>query len=93
VLSQVVPRLEAAPAQAAGGDKHSLWKLQGKDNVVYLLGSVHVLKRENYPLPAPIEKAFKDAQIVVFETDVDALQKPENAMKMLVKGQLPAAKR
>ena len=90
LLSLATPRLEAAPIKAASGDKHSLWKLQGNDNVVYLLGSVHVLKKENYPLPAPIEKAFKDAQIVVFETDIDALQKPENAMKMLAKGQLPA---
>ena len=29
--------------------KHSLWKVQGKQNTLYLLGSIHVLKKEDYP--------------------------------------------
>jgi uncharacterized protein YbaP (TraB family) len=90
VLSLAVPQVEATPAKGSDGSKHSLWKIQGKENVVYLLGSVHVLKKENYPLPEPIEKAYSNSQIVAFETDIEALQKPDNAMKMLTKGQLPA---
>jgi uncharacterized protein len=90
VLSLAVTQLGAAPAKGSDGSKHSLWKIQGKENVVYLLGSVHVLKKENYPLPDPIDKAFSNSKIAVFETDIEALQKPENAMKMLTKGQLPA---
>ena len=31
---------------------HSLWKVQGASNVVYLLGSVHLLKENDYPLAA-----------------------------------------
>jgi len=39
-----------------------------------LLGSVHVLKKEDYPLPAPIEAAFSDSKTAVFETDIAALR-------------------
>jgi len=82
--------LRAQPAKPATAARHSLWKVQGKENAVYLLGSVHVLKKEDYPLPAPIEAAFTNSRIVVFETDIEAIEKPEVAMKLAAKGQLPA---
>ena len=75
-----------SPAAAA---HHSLWKLEGKTNAVYLLGSIHLLKPENYPLAAPIESAFSNAQIVVFETDIEKMESPEAQFKLLSKSQLP----
>ena len=82
-------RLDAQPAKPSTATKHSLWKVQGKENAVYLLGSVHVLKKEDYPLPAPIEGAFGDSKIAVFETDIAGMENPELAMKLAAKGQLP----
>ena len=79
--------IPAQPATAAV--KHSLWKLQGKQNTVYLLGSVHVLKKENYPLPKPIDLAFSNASVVAFETEIDKLESPDLAMKLALKGVLP----
>src|SRR5204863_8871299 len=76
-------------AQPVGKGLHSLWKVQGQSNSVYLLGSVHVLKKSHYPLAAPIETAFSNAAIVAFETDIEALDDPAIAMKLLAKGQLP----
>jgi len=79
-------------AQDNGGaatNRHSLWKVEGKSNVVYLLGSVHLLKPENFPLPAPIESAFTNAQIAAFETDVEKMEDPAVQIKMLSKAQLP----
>ncbi len=81
--------LDAQPAKPSTATKHSLWKVQGKENAVYLLGSVHVLKKEDYPLPAPIEGAFSDSKIAVFETDIAGMENPELAMKLAAKGQLP----
>ncbi len=81
--------LHAQPAKPITATKHSLWKVQGKENSVYLLGSVHVLKKEDYPLPAPIEAAFSDSKTAVFETDIAGIEKPELAMKLAAKGQLP----
>jgi uncharacterized protein YbaP (TraB family) len=69
--------------------KHSLWKVQGKNSVTWLLGSIHVLKSDDYPLPEVIDSAFTNAEIVAFETDIAALENPATAMKMLAKARLP----
>lgn len=69
---------------------HSLWRVQGTSNVVYLLGSVHLLKPSDYPLAQPIEAAFNNAQIAVFETDIGELEQPKTQLKMMAKSQLPA---
>src|SRR5438445_11160639 len=69
--------------------KHSLWKVQGMTNAVYLFGSIHFLKKEFYPLDAPIEEAFKKCQTVVFETDIAELESPKNALKLMMLSQYP----
>jgi uncharacterized protein YbaP (TraB family) len=69
--------------------KQPLWKIEGKQATVYLLGSVHLLKKENYPLAAPIEAAFDKSKVVVFETDMEALEKPELQMRLVSKSTLP----
>src|SRR5437762_13012739 len=81
--------LDAQPAKTSTAAKHSLWKVQGKENAFYLLGSIHLLKKEDYPLPGPMETAFSDSKIAVFETDIAAMENPELAMKLATKGQLP----
>jgi uncharacterized protein YbaP (TraB family) len=80
--------LSAEPG--AGAAKHSLWKMQGRQNSVYLLGSIHILKKEDYPLPAVIESAFTNSQIAVFETEIEKMEDPAVAMKLAFKGRLPA---
>jgi len=80
----------AQEKRAATGTHHSLWKIQGQQNAVYLLGSIHLLKKEDYPLAAPIEAAFTNSRIAVFETDIGAMENPEIAMKLATKGMLPA---
>ncbi len=66
-----------------------LWKVQGRHNTVYLLGAIHLLKKENYPLPDPIEAAFRDSPIAVFETDFTQLAQPEEQQKLADKARLP----
>jgi len=61
---------------AAESNKHCLWKVKGERNTVYLLGSVHLLKENHYPLPEPFEKAFNDADRLVFEVNLDSSQSP-----------------
>jgi hypothetical protein len=46
-----------------------MWEVEADRNRVYLLGSVHVLKAADYPLPAPMETAFQEAETLVFEVD------------------------
>jgi uncharacterized protein YbaP (TraB family) len=80
----------AAQPRSATATRQPLWKIEGKSATVYLLGSVHFLKKENYPLAAPIGAAFDRAKVVVFETDLAALEKPELQTKLLSKSTLPA---
>jgi uncharacterized protein YbaP (TraB family) len=69
--------------------KHCLWEVKGKSNTVFLLGSLHLMKKDMYPLDAAIETAYRDAQVVVFETDIAALESPEFAMKLMAQATYP----
>lgn len=68
---------------------HCLWKAQGASNVVYLLGSIHLLKPTDYPLPAAVDSAFTNSQIAVFETDIDKLEDPAEQALVVSKITLP----
>jgi uncharacterized protein len=50
--------------------KSALWRIQGEHNTVYLLGSVHILPKNVYPLHPALERAFADSQQVAFEVDI-----------------------
>ncbi|NES84091.1 MAG: TraB/GumN family protein [Moorea sp. SIO2B7] len=64
-----VPSL-AGQEKSSANQKSFLWKVESQDNTVYLLGSVHFLKPENYPLPQSMYQAFNESEIVVFETSL-----------------------
>lgn len=80
---------QASAQKPAATKRQPLWKIEGKRATIYLVGSVHFLKEENYPLAAPIESAFERAKIAVFETDLEAVEKPEMQMKILSQSALP----
>jgi uncharacterized protein len=86
--SLVFPVL-AEEARPASAPLNCLWQVEGKSNVIYLLGSVHVLKSSDHPLAAPIEAAFSNSQIVLFETDVEKMEQPETQLEMMRKSALP----
>jgi len=88
LLAFVLPVCAAELPKAVTG-KHSAWKVEGKDCSVFLMGSVHVLNKENYPLPAVMETAFSNATIVVFETDIGEMLEMETQMKLVSQATLP----
>ena len=55
--------------------KSFLWRVQSKTNTVYVLGSIHYLKKEKYPLDEKIEKAFDQSNILGVEANVDNISK------------------
>jgi uncharacterized protein YbaP (TraB family) len=85
----LLPIAAQQPLPVAAATRHCLWRVEGHGKAVYLLGSVHFLKAEDYPLPAPIEAAFTNARIVAFETDIGAMQGPETQLQLLSKATLP----
>lgn len=74
----------AAPAAAAtkGVERPLLWKVSDADNDVYLLGSFHLLKADDYPMPAEIDRAFDDAESLLFEIDPREMTAPETVATM-----------
>lgn len=85
LLSAGVSAKEPVRAEAP-----ALWKIQGAKSNVYLLGSIHVLPPQaNWRSPA-IERALKEAEVVVFEVDMVEEQNPQVIQPLMLKyGLLP----
>ena len=60
-----------------GGHAVSMWKLDGERNSVYLLGSVHLLRADDHPLPTVIDEAYEDAETLIMELDMDDIDPVE----------------
>jgi len=69
-----------ATSNPATSKRPLLWKVSDADNsekVVYLLGSFHLLKADDYPLPVEVDRAFDDAESLLFEVDPREMNSPE----------------
>jgi len=49
----------------------TLWRAEGASNTVYLLGSIHLLREQDHPLPTAIDLAYDDADVLIMELDMD----------------------
>lgn len=67
-----------APALDAPDRKPLLWRVSQGGATVYLLGSFHLLREQDYPLPAEVGEAFDDAESVVFEIAPSELERQDN---------------
>lgn len=70
------------------GKKHFLWKVSSDTNTVYVMGSLHLLTKDHYPLPDALENAYQDSDVLVFEVDPGTLNTPETVRMMLSKATL-----
>lgn len=73
-----------SPAAAAAGSPPVplLWKVSDADNSVYLLGSFHLLKPNDYPLSKDVDAAFADAESLVFEIAPEEMSSGALGMQM-----------
>ena len=69
--------------------KNCLWEVKGSSNKVFLLGSLHVLKSDAYPLAKAIDNAYTTSPAIVFETDIGGMMDPSVQAKMLSMGLYP----
>ena len=54
-----------------------LWKAQTDAGIVYLLGSFHLLKADDYPVHPEVDAAYAQADKLVFELDPAELASPD----------------
>ncbi len=69
--------------------KSFIWSFESGNNTIYLLGSIHVLNKESYPLPEEVEHMYNCCRKIVFETDLDSMNDGTVQEKMLKRGMYP----
>jgi uncharacterized protein len=72
-----------AERAAVRGEKLFLWKASSDTTTVYLLGSIHMAKKELYPLAAEIEQAFERSKYLVVEAD-ESMVDPAKLQQMVM---------
>jgi uncharacterized protein YbaP (TraB family) len=60
-------------ALSASADPLPLWEIEDSDNRILLMGSVHFLRSSDYPLPPAMDAAYDQADALVMEIDMSAL--------------------
>lgn len=78
-----------APLEAA--TPNFLWKVtSAAGQRVFLVGSVHLLSPDFYPLAPAFDEAFSASDLLVEELDMAEMLDPLGQLKLLTKGRLPA---
>jgi hypothetical protein len=82
VIAALLTVLTWLPAAQAAGDGHllSMWQVAGQHNRIYLLGSIHLLREQDHPLPPAIYDAYADAEKLIMELDMDDVDPVESQM-------------
>lgn len=66
--------LLAASTLARAQEQTSVFEVRDTDgNVLYLAGTIHLLRQSDYPLPPQFEQAYAASDRLYFETDINAL--------------------
>ncbi len=60
-----------------------LWRVDGPQATHYLLGSVHLLPPSIYPLPSALDDAYAASDVVVLETDIEAISSADTIQRTL----------
>src|SRR5581483_9357791 len=66
-----------------------LWKATSKTTTIYLLGSLHVVTKDIFPLPKEIEDAFADSKKLVVEVNAVGLDQQKLLEMTVKKGTYP----
>jgi uncharacterized protein YbaP (TraB family) len=83
-LRATVAAVAALLASAAAAAEPAAWRVAGKNGgEVALLGSMHVLRESDYPLPALVDELYARADALVMEIDLDDLD-PASMQSALV---------
>ena len=89
-LKALVVALTLIATVQAAEAKTFAWKATGKGGIVYLVGSIHVLSPDFYPLNPALEQTFKDSDLLVEEVDYAEMLDPSVQLQSLSRGMMPA---
>jgi uncharacterized protein YbaP (TraB family) len=92
LLGLAVSCLALSAMVRADGALHSLWELHGKHNTVYILGSIHVLRPSDYPLPPAVLNAYGSAKSIIMEVNLEEIDPLQMQTELLASARLPEGK-
>ncbi len=65
-----------------------MWEAQGDHNRIYILGSIHLLRASDYPIPPAIYEAYDEAESLIMELDMDDMDPLETQALVMELGML-----
>ena len=77
-----------APA-STGGNRGLIWTVEKGGRTSWLVGSLHLLTADAYPLPSALDAAFATADVLVEEANPEELKAPAAAMQLVAKAMYP----
>jgi len=67
----------------------SVWKASKDGRRIYIGGTVHLLREQDFPLPVAFETAYNNSSVLVFETDISKLETPDFQQKLIAQSFYP----
>lgn len=61
----------------------SLWRVSKGANSLFIGGTIHVLRKTDYPLPTAFDTAFTQSAKIIFETDIATTENPAFGQQMM----------
>jgi len=89
-LAGLFAALQPGAGLEAQAPRNFLWKVSSGAGAVYLVGSIHLLTKDYYPLSPALDAAFKDSDLLVEEADLGEMETPASQFALLTRGLLPA---
>lgn len=80
-------------AEVEAGEQALVYRVRADGRTLYLAGSIHLLRKDDYPLPAAYEEAYQDSEAVVLEIVGADQNAPGTQRVMMEKGMLPEGTR
>jgi uncharacterized protein YbaP (TraB family) len=78
-----------APQAPAGVNRGLIWKVERGARSGWLVGSLHLLTADAYPLPPALDAAFAASDVLVEEANPEELKTPAAAMQLVAKAMYP----
>lgn len=66
-------------AQAEPDHRGLVYEIRSESATIYLVGSIHVLRKQDYPLPAVMDRVYEQSNALIMELDLDDIDQVESA--------------
>jgi uncharacterized protein YbaP (TraB family) len=90
-VTAIVAACAVARLDLAAQSRNFGWKVTSPRGAIYVVGSVHLLTKDFYPLNPALEKAYTDSDLLVEEVDIAEMTGPGTQLSMLTRGMQPSS--